>query len=58
MPYGIDKNLGGDSPENERFMENCINSIKGNNKRTGKPYTKGEKVAICKVALRRKKEKK
>lgn len=55
MPYNIDKKLGGDSKENIKFMEDCIDSIKGINKRTGKPYMKGEKIAICKTALQRKK---
>lgn len=55
MPYNIDKKLGGDSKENIKFMEDCIDSISGTNKRTGKPYTEGEKIAICKAALKRKK---
>lgn len=57
MPYGIDEKLGGDSKENDAFMESCVARISGNNPRTGKPYTKGEKIAICKTALRNKKEK-
>lgn len=28
-------------------VEKCVNKIKGINKRTGKPYTKSEKWAIC-----------
>lgn len=57
MPYGIDKKLGGDSPANVAYMENCVKSVKGTNKKTGKPYTKGEKIAICKANLRKKKAK-
>jgi len=57
MPYGVDKKQGGDSPENDAFMERCVNRISGTNKRTGKPYTKGEKIAICKNALKQKKAK-
>ena len=34
-------------------MEKCVDSIKGTNKRTDKPYTKGEKIAICKVQLKK-----
>lgn len=57
MPYGTSKKLGGDSPANVRYMENCVKSVTGKNKRTGKPYTKGEKIAICKSNLRNKKTK-
>ena len=28
-------------------VERCVSKIKGINKRTGKPYTKSEKYAIC-----------
>jgi len=55
MPYNVDKKLGGDNEENMNFMEKCVDSIHGNNKRTGKPYTKGEKIAICKTSLKNKK---
>jgi hypothetical protein len=51
MPYGISKEIGGDSPANVKWMEKCVSSISGTNKRTGKPYTKGEKIAICKKRL-------
>ncbi len=57
MPYGIDKKFGGDNPANVSFMERCVSDIKGTNKRTGKPYTKGEKIAICKTSLKNRKEK-
>jgi hypothetical protein len=53
MPYGVDKDIGGDSPENMKFMESCVADIKGVNKKTGKPYTKGEKIAICKAQLKK-----
>lgn len=56
MPYGVDKKMGGDNPSNTKFMESCVSSIKGTNKKTGKPYTKGEKIAICKAQLRKKHE--
>jgi len=51
MPYGVDKKQGGDNPSNTRFMERCVSRIKGKNSKTGQPYTKGEKIAICKKAL-------
>lgn len=57
MPYGVDKDQGGDSPSNTSWMERCVSSVSGKNKRTGKPYTKGEKIAICKAQLKRKKSK-
>lgn len=57
MPYGIDKKQGGDSPSNVKFVEKCVAKISGNNKRTGKPYTKSEKIAICKSQLKKNKAK-
>ena len=48
MPYGI-KN---ETPEQTQWMENCVDSITGTNKRTGKPYKEGEKIAICKWNLK------
>ena len=55
MPYGVDKKLGGDNPSNVSWMEKCVSDIHGTNKKTGKPYTKGDKIAICKAQLKRKK---
>jgi len=49
-PYGIKD----ETKEQTRWMENCVDSITGTNKRTDKPYTKGEKIAICKVQLKKK----
>lgn len=46
MPYGM---KGGDTPENTKWMEKCVSDIRGTNKKTGKPYTEGEKIAICKA---------
>ena len=51
MPYNVDKKSGGDSSKNTAFMEKCVGAISGTNKKTGKPYTKGEKIAICKAQL-------
>jgi hypothetical protein len=31
-------------------VEKCVSEIKGNNKKTGKPYTRSEKYAICTAA--------
>lgn len=52
MPYNLQKE--NDTKENNTWMEKCVGSVSGENKRTGKPYTKGEKVAICKVQLNKK----
>jgi len=49
MPYGV-KN---ETPEQTKWLEKCVDSITGTNKRTNKPYTKGEKIAICKVQLKK-----
>lgn len=57
MPYGIDKKIGGDSEQNVSWMERCVGKISGTNKRTGKPYTKGEKIAICKSQMKKNKSK-
>jgi len=50
MPYGIEN----ETKEQTQWMEKCVGSITGTNKRTDKPYTKGEKIAICKVQLKKK----
>jgi len=52
MPYGI-KN---ETKEQTEWMEGCVSSISGINKKTGKAYTKSEKIAICKVQLFKKEE--
>jgi hypothetical protein len=44
MPYGIQKDKGGDTKENVDKMKSCIDSIKGD-------YTKEQKIAICKKRL-------
>lgn len=54
MPYGIDKELGGDSPANVRYIKDCVKGVVGKkNKRTGKPFTKSEAIAVCKAQLRK-----
>lgn len=57
MPYGVDKDMGGDNEGNTKWMEDCVSGISGENKRTGQPYTKSEKIAICKAQLKRNKQK-
>jgi hypothetical protein len=57
-PYGTDKKLGGDSKENVEWMEKCVSGISGKNSRTGKPYSEGEKIAICKSQHKKSKESK
>lgn len=49
MPYGIKD----ETEEQTEWMEGCVGSITGTNKRTDKPYTKSEKIAICKVQLKK-----
>jgi hypothetical protein len=42
MPYGMPKEMGGDSPENIKWMEACITKVK----KSGKD--EGNAIAICK----------
>ena len=46
MPYGIPKEKGGDSPENDRKMEDCVHSIM---KKQG--ISKQRAIRICKDSL-------
>ena len=48
MPYG------GTTPEEDKLIERCVADIKGINKRTNKPYTESEKIAICKAGVLKK----
>lgn len=51
MPYGIDKKIGGDSPSNVKWMEECVaKQIKA-----GKD--KSSAIAICKYILKKSKKK-
>jgi hypothetical protein len=52
-PYGIKD----ETPEMTKKMEQCVLGVTGTNKRTGKPYTKGDKIAICKSMMMKKIEK-
>jgi len=49
MPYGVDKELGGDNESNTKFMETCVQKVM----KTGKD--KGSAIAICKSSLRKRK---
>lgn len=49
MPYGVDKNLGGDSKENDAWMERCVSRVEGGGK------SKSSAIAICKAQMRKKK---
>lgn len=49
MPYGIDKELGGDNKSNVEWMEKCVNSVMDSGK------GKSSAIAICKAQLRKKK---
>lgn len=46
MPYGIAKEHGGDSPENDAKMERCVKSIM-----TKQGVAKPQAIAICKDSL-------
>jgi len=37
-------------------LEDCVNKVTGNNSRTGKPYTKSEKYAICNAQMKKSQE--
>jgi len=45
MPYGVDKDVGGDSKDNDKWMEDCVRKIM----KSGKD--KSSAIAICKTAL-------
>jgi ribosomal protein S7 len=47
MPYGVDKKIGGDSKENDKWMENCVTKVM----KSGKD--KGSAIAICKTSLQK-----
>ncbi len=53
MPYGIDKKQGGDSPENDSWMEGCVKKVMN---KDGKD--KSSAIAICKSQLKKNKESK
>lgn len=57
MPYGISKDMGGDSPENVTWMEGCVKAVKGQKGKNGKPIDESFAIAICKATLKKHKEK-
>jgi hypothetical protein len=48
MPYGMPKELGGDSPENDSWMERCVKRVSPQKDKEGKEYGKDKAIAICK----------
>lgn len=49
MPYGVDKEIGGDSKENDFWMENCVKKVMKQGK------GKSQAIAICKSTLEKSK---
>jgi hypothetical protein len=47
MPYGISKNLGGDSQSTDARMEKCVADL------TGKGYKKLNAILICKSTIQK-----
>lgn len=48
MPYGVAKDAGGDNPENDRKMEDCVNQLQA------KGYSKSSAIRICKTSIQNK----
>jgi hypothetical protein len=44
-PYGVDKKIGGDSPENDNWMEGCVKKVMSGGK------DKQHAIMICKSTL-------
>lgn len=55
MPYGVDKKIGGDSPENVKWMEKCVSRVTGQKDKNGNTIDKSRAIAICKATLRKSK---
>jgi ribosomal protein S7 len=47
MPYGVSKDVGGDSPRNDSLMERCVRDLMAQ----GKP--KEQAIRICKASIQR-----
>lgn len=45
MPYNLPEEIGGDSEENDRWMEECVKKVQ----KSGK--SKDDAIAICKATL-------
>lgn len=48
MPYGMPKEMGGDSPSNDAWMERCVSKVSSQKDKEGKTYGKDKAIAICK----------
>lgn len=53
MPYGVDKDMGGDSPENDAWMEKCVKRVHGKKMKDGSIADKSTAIAICKSVMRK-----
>jgi hypothetical protein len=52
MPYGVDKELGGDNKANTKFMEACVKAVKGQKSRKG-IIDEASAIMICKSTLKK-----
>ena len=50
MPFGMDKDLGGESKENDTWMEKCVDRLMKQGKE------KGSAIAICKTTFKKMKK--
>lgn len=55
MPYGVDDDIGGDSKENDEWMEDCVRKVMARKGKDGKPIDKSSAIAICKTTLKQSK---
>jgi hypothetical protein len=49
MPYGMDKSIGGDTKEADKWMEGCVSKVMAKPDKNGKHKDKGSAIAICKA---------
>ena len=47
MPYGVDKDIGGDNKDNTQWMEQCVKKVMNSGK------DKEAAIAICKTTLKK-----
>jgi hypothetical protein len=47
MPYGMSKDMGGDSQKNDKWMETCVKKVKAQGK------DESTAIAICKSTFRK-----
>lgn len=45
------KEMGGDSPENDSWMERCVKRVTNQKDKSGKIYGKDRAIAICKATF-------